>query len=222
MAELACQVRRGRWPRTTPTATCAMQGEALPAHQRPSMTTGWVVYLLQLLQATSPPACAWAAGGGQRKCCIRKMTIGKQSTDVHSPSCSCRPSSTPYLRKGLMDPPRPKRHLRRLQKAAGTPCWRASSPCPRRHAPHRSPEGGLFVLAELPEGMDAKALLDKCRGKQRRLRARHASSTWTAAIENTHAPELQQLQRPADSRGHRQAARALRRPSGLTAPLGPE
>ena len=27
---------------------------------------------------------------------------------------------------------------------------------------HTVPEGGLFVWAELPEGMDAKALLDRC------------------------------------------------------------
>ena len=51
---------------------------------------------------------------------IRKMTIGKQSTDVHSPLLV--QAIIDYLRKGLMPG-----HLERIcgdYKSSWTPCWR--------------------------------------------------------------------------------------------------
>ena len=89
---------------------------------------------------------------------IRKMTIGKQSTDVHSPLL-VQAIIDAYLRKGLMPG-----HLKRIcgdykkQLDAMLEGFKYL-PAGTRHT---VPEGGLFVWAELPEGMDAKALLDRC------------------------------------------------------------
>ena len=64
-----------------------------------------------------------------------------------------------YLRKGLMPA-----HLKRIcgdykkQLDAMLEGFKYL-PAGTRHT---VPEGGLFVWAELPEGMDAKALLDRC------------------------------------------------------------
>ena len=143
-------------PRTTPTAICATRARrCLPS--RPSMKQGWVVYLSKLLQVRlprhAPGARRWATS-----CLIRKMTIGKQSTDLHSPLL-VQAIIDAYLRKGLMPA-----HLKRIcgdykkQLNAMLEGFKYL-PAGTRHT---VPEGGLFVWAELPEGMDAKALLDKC------------------------------------------------------------
>lgn len=86
---------------------------------------------------------------------LRKMTIGKQSVDVHSPLLN-QAIVDAYLRGGRMGP-----HL-----ASITASYRAQLekmlegfahfPAGTRHT---APEGGLFVWAELPDGIDATALL---------------------------------------------------------------
>ena len=109
---------------------------------------GWVVYMSSFSKYVAPGMRLGAAVANPTL--LRKMVIGKQSADVHSPLL-IQAIIDAYLRKGLMPD-----HLKRIcgdykrQLDAMLDGF--------KHFPegtkHTVPEGGLFVWAELPDGVD--------------------------------------------------------------------
>lgn len=131
------------------------RGEALPSIQSFD-EEGWVVYLSSFSKLISPGmrvGCAVVKPAAL----MRKMVIGKQSTDVHSPLIT-QAIIDDYLRRGLLPA-----HIRQIcgfyqeQLDAMLEGFRLF---PQGTA-HTTPEGGLFVWASLPEHIDALNLLNK-------------------------------------------------------------
>lgn len=118
---------------------------------------GWVVYMSSFSKYIAPGLRVGAAAVPDARL-LRKMVIGKQSADVHSPMLN-QAIVQLYLERGLLPG--------HLEKICGE--YRAQMnamlegmallPAGTRHT---APEGGLFVWAELPEGRDALALLQRC------------------------------------------------------------
>lgn len=114
---------------------------------------GWVVYLGSFSKLISPGIRVGYAIANPTL--LRKMTIGKQSVDVHT--CTLAQAIVDgYLRRGLMQP-----HIEKIcadykqQLDMMLDLFRLFP----KGVKHTSPEGGLFVWAELPEGMDALGIL---------------------------------------------------------------
>ena len=129
-------------------------GQALPPIQSFD-EEGWVVYMSSFSKYISP-GMRLGAAAVTNPLLLRKMVIGKQSADVHSPLLN-QAIVDAYLRKGLMPG-----HLERicgdyrLQLNAMLKGFERF-PAGTRHT---VPEGGLFVWAELPEGMDGMKAFD--------------------------------------------------------------
>ena len=88
---------------------------------------------------------------------LRRCTIGKQSSDLHTASLN-QAIVDIFLRDGLLGD-----HIKRICGEYAKQCSAmltelASFPEGTRYT---HPEGGLFVFVTLPEGIDAKALLQK-------------------------------------------------------------
>ena len=129
-------------------------GEPLPAIKSFD-EEGWVVYLSSFSKYVSPGMRLGTAVGNSAL--IRKMIIGRQSADVHSPLL-IQAIIDAYLRKGLMPG-----HLKRIcadYKKQLEAMLDGFKYLPQG-TKHTVPQGGLFVWAELPAGMDARALLDR-------------------------------------------------------------
>ena len=128
-------------------------GEALPSIKSYDKG-GWVVYLSSYSKLVSPGLRVGSAVVSNPML-MRKMVIGKQSADVHSPLLN-QAIVDAYLRRGLMAP-----HIARicesyrLQLEAMLEGF-AEFP---EGTVHTTPHGGLFVWAALPEGYDLKAML---------------------------------------------------------------
>ena len=124
-------------------------GEALPTIQSFD-EEGWVVYMSSFSKYIAP-GLRLGAAVVKNPLLLRKMVIGKQSADVHSPLLN-QAIVDAYLRKGLMPG-----HLERIcgdyrkQLEAMLEGFK-SFPAGTTHT---LPQGGLFVWAELPEGVDA-------------------------------------------------------------------
>ncbi|MEF9894449.1 MAG: PLP-dependent aminotransferase family protein [Clostridia bacterium] len=117
---------------------------------------GWVVYLGSFSKLISPGLRVGYAVVDQ-PLLMRKMVIGKQSTDLHSPLLN-QAIVDAYLRKGLMP-----EHLGRIcasYKAQLDLMLKKMAEFPAgTHFTH--PQGGLFLWAELPEGINAVKMLDE-------------------------------------------------------------
>ena len=126
-------------------------GEALPPIQSFD-EEGWVVYMSSFSKYIAP-GMRLGAAAVKNPLLLRKMVIGKQSADVHSPLIN-QAIVDAYLRQGLMPG-----HLRRIcgdyrrQLDAMLAGFRYFP----EGTTHTVPQGGLFVWAELPEGMDGLA-----------------------------------------------------------------
>lgn len=130
-------------------------GEALPSIQSFD-EEGWVVYMSSFSKYIAP-GLRLGAAAVNNPLLLRKMVIGKQSADVHSPLLN-QAIVDAYLRKGLMPA-----HLERIcgdyrnQLNAMLEGF--------KHLPegttHTLPEGGLFIWAELPEGVDGMKVFEK-------------------------------------------------------------
>lgn len=129
-------------------------GEPLPSIQSFD-EEGWVVYLSSFSKLISPGmrvGCAVV----KPKALLRKMVIGKQSTDVHSPLLT-QAIVDAYLREGLLPA-----HIERIcgfYREQLNAMLEGFDEMPTG-TKHTVPQGGLFVWAELPEGYDALALLE--------------------------------------------------------------
>ena len=89
---------------------------------------------------------------------LRKCVIGKQSSDVHTANLS-QAIVDAYLRRNLLMPHVEeicKGYARQMNTMLGL-----LSKC-GGVARYTKPEGGLFIFAELEDGMDALKLLMKC------------------------------------------------------------
>ena len=116
---------------------------------------GWVAYMGSFSKIIAPGLRVGAVVAN--KALMRKLVIGKQSADVHSPMLN-QAIVDGYIRENILLP-----HIQRIlgdykkQLAAMLEGF--------RHFPegtiHTTPEGGLFVWAQLPEDMDALGLLPK-------------------------------------------------------------
>ena len=123
-------------------------GEALPPIQSYD-ENGWVVYMSSFSKYIAP-GLRLGAAAVNNPILLRKMVIGKQSADVHSPLLT-QAIVDAYLRKGLMPG-----HLARIcgdYRVQLNAMLEAFKDFPAGTT-HTVPQGGLFVWAELPEGMD--------------------------------------------------------------------
>ena len=130
-------------------------GEALPSISSFD-EEGWVVYMSSFSKYISPGLRVGAAAVPDAKL-LRKMVIGKQSADVHSPLLT-QAIVQLYLERGLLSG-----HLERICGEYREQMNAMLEGMKRMPAgtKYTVPEGGLFVWAELPEGMDALALLNR-------------------------------------------------------------
>ena len=130
------------------------EGDALPAIKSFD-TEGWVVYLSSYSKLISPGMRVGSACVSN-PILLRKMVIGKQSQDTHSPLLN-QAIVDEYLRRGLLAP-----HIERicknykLQRDAMLEGFKAFP----EGTVHTVPQGGLFVWAELPEKYDMKAMMN--------------------------------------------------------------
>lgn len=127
------------------------QGQALPPIKSYD-TTGNVVYLGSFSKLVSPGLRVGYLLA--HKELLRKCTIGKQGTDLHTPNLN-QAIIDQFLRRDLLDS-----HVQSI-----IPGYReklelmleelSSFPEGTRYT---APEGGLFIFVEMPEGFDATAL----------------------------------------------------------------
>ena len=131
------------------------EGEPLPSISSFD-EEGWVVYLSSFSKYIAPGLRVGAAAVPHAGL-LRKMVIGKQSSDVHSPILT-QAIVELYLEKGLL-PGHLKRICAEYRKQLNA-MLEGFSFFPEG-TKHTLPQGGLFVWAELPEGMDAMAALNR-------------------------------------------------------------
>ena len=128
-------------------------GEALPTIKSFDRR-GWVVYFGSFSKIISPGLRVGYMAGDAG--IIRKCTVGKQSTDVHTANLT-QAIVDRYLRENLLPD-----HIReicdgyRIQLQTMLSCL-AEFPEGVRHT---SPEGGLFLWVELPSSISALTLLN--------------------------------------------------------------
>ena len=130
-------------------------GEPLPPIQSFD-EEGWVVYMSSFSKYIAP-GMRLGAAAVTNPLLLRKMVIGKQSADVHSPLLN-QAIVDAYLRAGLMPG-----HLKRIcgdYKQQLDAMLKGFDHFPAG-TKHTVPQGGLFVWAELPEGVDAMRAFEK-------------------------------------------------------------
>ena len=129
-------------------------GEKLPAIKCFD-TDDWVVFLGSFSKTISPGLRVGYLSG--RPDLIRTCTVGKQSSDVHTANLN-QAIVDQYLRQRLLPD-----HIRAISSDYARQLDRMLGHLQEISGLVRftKPEGGLFVWAELPENMDAKALLNK-------------------------------------------------------------
>ena len=129
-------------------------GKALPSIKSFDRE-GWVVFLGSFSKIISPGLRVGFMAGDAR--ILRKCTIGKQSSDVHTANLN-QAIVDQFLRQNLLPA-----HIAsicgsyREQLGAMLEELRAFPEGTR----YTRPEGGLFVWVELPSGIDAKKLLEQ-------------------------------------------------------------
>ena len=116
---------------------------------------GWVMFLGSFSKIISPGLrVGYIAGNAD---IIRKCTVGKQSTDVHTSNLN-QAIVDQFLRRDLLP-----EHIRTICAGYGAKMNRMLSSLESFPAGVRftRPEGGLFIWAELPEKIDAVSMLSK-------------------------------------------------------------
>ena len=130
------------------------EGEHLPSIKSFD-TEGWVVFLGSFSKIISPGLRVGYMAGEQA--IIRKCTIGKQSTDVHTANLT-QAIVDQYIRRGLLPD-----HIASICEGYGAQLRLMLSHLGRFPAgvTFTRPQGGLFIWAELPQGLNALDLLSK-------------------------------------------------------------
>ena len=116
---------------------------------------GWVVFLGSFSKIISPGLrVGYIAGDSE---IIRKCTVGKQSTDVHTANLN-QAVVDQFLRRNLLPA-----HIQTICANYGEKMKFMLSKLGEFPGSVRytRPQGGLFIWAELPEHLNAKDLLDK-------------------------------------------------------------
>ena len=116
---------------------------------------GWVMFLGSFSKIISPGLrVGYIAGNAD---IIRKCTVGKQSTDVHTSNLN-QAIVDQFLRRDLLP-----EHIRTICAGYGAKMDRMLSCLESFPSGVRftRPEGGLFIWAELPEKIDAVSMLTK-------------------------------------------------------------
>ena len=116
---------------------------------------GWVVFLGSFSKIISPGLRVGYMAGDAG--IIRKCTVGKQSTDVHTANLN-QAIVDQYLRQNLLP-----EHIKSICQSYKSQLDAmlgdlAHFPAGTRYT---RPEGGLFIWVELPEGIDSKELLEQ-------------------------------------------------------------
>lgn len=116
---------------------------------------GWVVFLGSFSKIISPGLRVGYMAGDAG--ILRKCTMGKQSTDVHTANLN-QAIVDQFLRQGLLPG-----HIAAIRQSYKRQMDAMMEELERFPAGVRytKPEGGLFIWAELPEGLDALSLLPK-------------------------------------------------------------
>jgi len=117
---------------------------------------GWVVFLGSFSKIISPGLRVGFMAGDPS--ILRKCTIGKQSADVHTANLN-QAIVDQFLRQNLL--PDHIASICESYKAQMNAMLDELSTFPEGTR-YTRPEGGLFIWVELPEGIDVKALLEKC------------------------------------------------------------
>lgn len=117
---------------------------------------GRVIYLTSYSKLIAP-GLRTGAVATRNQALLRRLTVGKQSTDVHTPTL-VQAIVAQYLEKGLMPA-----HLERICTQYAAQLGRMAQGIPALGEGTRAslPDGGLFLWVELPQGHDAAAMLDK-------------------------------------------------------------
>ncbi len=130
-------------------------GEALPSIKSYDRE-GWVVFLGSFSKIISPGLRVGYMAGDRR--ILRKCTVGKQSTDVHTSNLT-QAIVDQFLRRDLL--PEHIRSICASYKEQMDAMLEELVTFPEGTR-YTRPEGGLFIWVELPEGIDTKLLLEKC------------------------------------------------------------
>ncbi len=117
---------------------------------------GWVVFLGSFSKIISPGLRVGYMAGDPR--ILRKCTVGKQSADVHTSNLT-QAIVDQFLRRDML--PGHIKNICAAYKEQMDTMLEELSTFPAGTA-YTHPEGGLFIWVELPEGIDAKAVLEKC------------------------------------------------------------
>ncbi len=128
--------------------------EGVPCHSIKYFDrNGWVMFLGSFSKIISPGLRVGYIAGDSSV--IRKCTIGKQSTDVHTANLN-QAIVDQFLRRGLLP-----EHIRNICSGYGTK-MRQMLHCLESFPEgvrFTRPQGGLFIWAELPEKIDTVQLL---------------------------------------------------------------
>lgn len=116
---------------------------------------GWVVFLGSFSKIISPGLRVGFMAGDPR--ILRKCTIGKQSSDVHTANLN-QAIVDQFLRRNLL--PEHIASICQSYKAQLDAMLEELATFPEGTR-YTRPEGGLFIWVELPSGIDAQALLEK-------------------------------------------------------------
>ena len=128
-------------------------GEPVPT-MKSFDTSGSVVYITSFSKTVAPSLRVAFAFG--EPSVVRKLSIGKQCADVQSPAL-CQAMVAEYLRRGYFYPTLEKsiEAYRKRKDAFLAALDRYMPDCVK----YTRPDGGLFIWAELPESIDATAML---------------------------------------------------------------
>jgi 2-aminoadipate transaminase len=134
-------------------------GDPLPAIKSFD-ENGWVVFLGSFSKIISPGLRVGFLAGDTN--IIRKCTIGKQSTDVHTANLN-QAIVDQFIRQNLLPD-----HIAQITSSYAIQCnamLKHLSEFPDG-VRYTKPEGGLFIWVELPEDVNAKDLLEKAIAKK--------------------------------------------------------